>query len=96
MVARVCNVSFTDYRGTRHTVEVAAESLYEAAVLGLNQLKKNDWIEGIGPATRLEVEVRGPVERHQLTVQQIQRWCEGTAVNPEERLKKDRLKAMLT
>jgi len=34
MAVRTCAVSFTDSRGSLHTVEVSAESLFEAAVLG--------------------------------------------------------------
>ena len=30
---RICAVSFADVRGIRHTVEVQAESLFEAAIL---------------------------------------------------------------
>lgn len=35
-------VSFLDLDGVRHSVEVQAEGLYEAAVLGLATFKKHD------------------------------------------------------
>ena len=53
------------------------------------------WTEGIGRATRVEGEVRVTTTRHVVSVGQIQRWTEGAAVSPSERLKRDWLKAML-
>jgi hypothetical protein len=38
----VCIVSFLDLDGVRHSVEVQADGLYEAAVLGLAAFKKHD------------------------------------------------------
>ena len=95
MTIRNCAVSFTDHRGARHTVEVSAETLYEAAALGLRELRACDWIEPIGPAARIEVEPRQVSTRHALTVAQVTRWCEATAATPDERLRKDRVKALL-
>ena len=39
-------------------VDVEAETLYEAAGPGLARLKKDGWIEGLGPGSRLEIQVR--------------------------------------
>lgn len=41
-----------------HSVEVEADTLYEAAAIGLSRLKCDGWVEGLGPATRVEIEVR--------------------------------------
>jgi hypothetical protein len=53
------------------------------------------WIDGIGPATRLEIQVPQPAITHTVTVQQFERWANGAAVNPDERIRKDQLKAIL-
>jgi hypothetical protein len=95
VAARSCSVSFTDHRGSRHTVEVTAESLYEAAALGLRQLRACEWLEPIGPAARLEVTVKTVPTRHEVTVAGVQRWCESTAVTPDERIRKGRVRALL-
>jgi hypothetical protein len=92
---RTCAVTFTDHRGARHTVEVSAGSLYEAAALALRELKRCEWVEPIGPAARLEVEARHATTRHEVTVAQLRRWCESSAVSPDERLRKDKVKAIL-
>ena len=38
-----CIVSFLDWDGVRHAVEVQADGLYEAAVLGLAAFKRHDF-----------------------------------------------------
>jgi hypothetical protein len=81
--------------GIAHSVEVQAETLYEAAALGLSLLKKDGWIDGLGPATRLEITVREPATSHVLTVQQLQRWLDGIADSPADVLRKAKLKALL-
>jgi hypothetical protein len=87
-------VSFTGPSGIRHSVEVTAESIYEAAALGVSALKNSGWTHAIAPSTELEIQVRG---RHlsSLTVQEIRRWCDGVAVSTDETLKKRRLKQLL-
>lgn len=95
MPLRSCVVSFTAPSGIRHTVEVTAESLYEAAALGLSLLRKEEWSEPIAPGTQLEVQVREPATIHTVSVMQIRKWCDGVAVSPDEVLKRQRVKAML-
>jgi hypothetical protein len=88
-------VSFVGPTGVRHSVDVTAESLYEAAILGVAALRADGWAEQIAPGTQLEVQVRGPATTHCVTVIQLRRWCEGICVSPEETLKKRKLRAML-
>jgi len=95
MSLKACAVSFTDVRGIRHTAEVEAESLYEAAVQGIRRLNQDPWIERIGPGTRLDIEVREPGVRHTLSVDQVQRWLAGATTNPTEATKKKKLKLLL-
>jgi hypothetical protein len=74
----------TGRSGVRHSVEVTAESIYEAAALGVSALKSDGWADAIAPGTELEIEVREPATCHRLTVQQIRRWCDGVAVSPDD------------
>ena len=60
MPLRLCTVSFQSPTGVRHGVDVEAETLYEAAGIGLARLKGDGWIEGLGPGSRLEIQVREP------------------------------------
>jgi hypothetical protein len=95
MAAKHCRVAFTDLNGIRHSVELQAESLYEAAVLGLRALKKSDWIDAVAPGTRLEIQVLEPAAVHILMVAQLTRWLDGGATTPAEALKKKQLKTLL-
>lgn len=45
MPVRSCSVSFKDSSGVRHSVEVTAETLFEAAALGLFLLRKDEWAD---------------------------------------------------
>ena len=62
---RSCVVSFAGERGVRHSVEVTADTLYEAAATALSIFKQSRTM-------------------HRVTPHQIQRWCDGVAVSPDE------------
>src|SRR5215216_6726151 len=89
---RTCAVSFADVRGIRHTVEVQAESLFEAAILGVRTFRGDPWIEQVGPATVLDIEVREPAAKHAIAIMQVERWLEGASTSPNEGVKKAKLK----
>ena len=95
MTVRTCEVSYKDHRGVRHGVEVQAETLFEAAVMAIAHLKADPWLEKIGPATVLDIEVREPGTKHALTLQQVERWLDGATTNPNEAVRKARLKMMM-
>jgi hypothetical protein len=92
---RTCTVSFTGPSGIRHSVDVTAESIYEAAALGVSALKKSGWADVVALGTELDVQLREPATSHRITVRQIHRWCDGTALSPDDTLKKRRLKQLL-
>jgi hypothetical protein len=46
---------------------VTAESIYEAAALGVSALKSDGWADAIAPGTEREVQVREPATCHRLT-----------------------------
>jgi hypothetical protein len=95
MPGKSCRVSFTDLDGIRHSVEVEADSLYEAAVLGLKALKKGSWVAEIGAGTRITIQVVEPPVEHFLMYAQLQRWLNGAVTNPAEAVRKKRLREML-
>jgi hypothetical protein len=92
---RSCTISFRSPSGIIHSAEVQAETLYEAAALGIALLRKDGWIEGLGPATKLEISVRQPATNHVLTFQQVQRWLDGVTTTPADALRKAKLKHLL-
>jgi hypothetical protein len=72
-----CIVNVTDLRGIEQSVEVTAETVFEAAARALSALRRDAWIDGIGPATRLEIQVPQPAITHTVTVQQLEGWRTG-------------------
>jgi hypothetical protein len=96
MAFRSCTVSFKDVRGVRHSVDVEAESLYEAAVLAVRRLREDPFVERVVSATVLDVEARDPsTTRHSISLQQVERWLDGATSSPSEASKKAKLKVML-
>jgi hypothetical protein len=95
VAARLCAVSFTSATGISHSVTVEAETLFEAAGLGLARLKADGWVEGLGPGTKLEIHVREPGTSHTVSVQQLQRWMISSVSSPAETLRKARVKNLL-
>jgi hypothetical protein len=88
-----CIVSFVDLDGIRHSVEVDAEGLYEASVLGICAFRKHD----LQPAglTQLEVEVRSSVT-HTLSVNKVQDWLKRGVRTPKEAILKERLRSLMS
>jgi hypothetical protein len=82
---KTCTVSFSDPEGVRHSVEVGAETLYEAAVLALKSFREHDC--GPGPAAHLAVEVKSPSVTHTVVTRSIEEWPNGGAKSPKEALK---------
>ena len=95
MPMRICEVSFQDARGIRHTAQVQAESLYEAAILGIRLFREDPWLEVVGPGTVLDIEAREPGTKHAISLQQVERWLAGATTNPNEASKKAKLRMML-
>lgn len=74
-----CIVSFTDTEGLRHSVEVQAESMYEAAALTLKVFRAHDCEPGL--AGKLEVEVCSSVT-HTVPMKKLTAWLDGGSKSP--------------
>lgn len=92
-MGRTCRVSFTDGSGTKHTAEVVAETLYEAALVGLKAISET-WAGEPGMRTPISISTV-PVE-HQVTLFQIKEWAEKPGGrSPKEVVMKNRLTELL-
>jgi len=92
---KACTVTCTGPSGVHHSVDLSAESLYEAAIIGFSLLKQDGWVDPLAPGTRLEIQVKHPATTHSVSVPQLRRWADGIAISPDETLRKRRLKALL-
>src|ERR1700691_4480819 len=92
-----CRVSYTDHDGI-HSVEVSAETLYEAAAQAVTEFKEDKTVPNPpGPETEFRVEVlRKPVE-HFIRLKRVTEWAEfSNAKSPVELLKRERVRKLLT
>ncbi len=87
-----CVVSFLDFEGLRHTVEVDAESLFEAAVLAMHTFKVHECEPG--DLSHLEIEVRTSIT-HTITPKKVRDWLGSSAKSPKDMVLKERLKVLL-
>lgn len=92
---RKCAVSFVGGSGVKHSAEVEAESLYEAAVEGICAIS-GQWGHEPALLTPIVVEVKPPPVSHQLTLQQIRSWLESASPSPKDKMMKERLKHRLS
>jgi hypothetical protein len=80
----------------RHSVEVVASSLYEAAVLALKEFRACSFTDvSAGKGTKLNVAVSGPAEWHEITVGQVESWLESRGKSPREQTAKSKLARLL-
>lgn len=89
MPVRSCLVSFVDSEGLRHSCEVQAETLFEAAGLAIGVFSEHECAPGL--AANLEVEIRSSVI-HSLSVSKVRQWVDGTSKSPKEAILKKRLR----
>jgi hypothetical protein len=90
---KACTVSFRDSEGVQHSVDVGAETLYEAAVLALRSFREHDCAPG--PGAHLAIEVKNPSVTHTVVARRIEEWLDGGAKSPKEAIDKRRLKELL-
>ena len=76
-------------------MQITAESLYEAAVLGVNALRSNHFLDdALAPAAMLDIEVYQTLTYHTLQMTKLQSWLESSARTPAEHALKKRLREL--
>jgi hypothetical protein len=95
MPTRACTVSFVGTSGIRHGVDIEAESLYEAAVKAIARFREDPWMEQVGTATSIDIEIRESATKHRVTLKQVESWLVSASSSPHIASKKVRLKMML-
>ena len=70
----------------QHSVEVAAESVYEAAALALAEFRVSPMLSGHmpGPATVFTIAVKGPSTAHAISVNRLLTWLRSSGKTPKE------------
>jgi hypothetical protein len=94
-----CRVSYRDLEGIEHSVEVTADSLYEAVALAVDRFRRDDaWaICPPGPGCQLQVRVipDSPIT-HTVSLKKVETFAlHGTAAGPKDILRKERIRQLL-
>jgi len=96
MALRTCRVTCRDIDGVKHTVEVSAESLYEAVARGLAAFRSADCAGEIGHGqTTITVAVMQLEVEHKVRMRDFEAWLESNGRSPAEMALKYRLRELL-
>ena len=75
MALKACTVVIHDLNDAAHSLDVTAESLYEAIAQALAALRDHDWVGEIGTGlTTVTVKVRHPEVTHVVKIQDFENW----------------------
>jgi hypothetical protein len=93
---KACTVVVHDLNDTAHSLDVTAETLYEAVAQALATVRGHDWAGDIGRGlTTVTVKVRNPEVTHVVKVQDFENWLNRSCKSPKETVLKARLRQML-
>jgi hypothetical protein len=91
-----CRVSFIDPDGIPHTVEVQADSLYEAVAMAVAEFRADSMSDVPGPMTEFSVAIHRPAVEHRIRLGQVTKWAEGsTTEGPAGMTRRQRVKSLL-
>jgi hypothetical protein len=93
---RTCTVVIHDLNQTAHSLDVTAETLYEAVAQALAVLPDHHWVDEIGKGlTTVSVTIRHPEVTHTVKIQDFESWLNRACKSPAETVLKTRLRQML-
>src|SRR4030088_3788444 len=83
MSVRSCKVTIQDMEGVSHTVEVTAETLYEAVALGMASIRTDDWVTGIAQGLNpVKVRVTNVAIEHEVRLMDFTKWLDRSGGSP--------------
>ena len=95
MSVRTCTVSCEDSDGHQHSIEVTAETLYEAVANALAAFKSNEWVGQIGRGHTITLRVQQPAVEHRVRILEFEKWLGTNGKTPAEMTLKVRLRSIL-
>jgi hypothetical protein len=94
---RSCKVRSRDIKGVEHTVEVTADSLYEAAALGPTAFRDADCVCEIGYGqTTFTIVAKQPEVEHKMCIRDFDARLESVERSPAGMILKSRLRQLLS
>jgi hypothetical protein len=96
MSVRSCKVTIQDLEGVTHTVEVTAETLYEAVALGMAAIRTDKWVTGIAQGLNpVKVRVTNVPVEHEVKIMDFTQWLERAGGSPREIVDRKRIRSIL-
>ena len=96
MVLRTCTVAVRDLRDVEHSIEVTAETLYEAIATALAALQQDNWVGEIGQGfATVTVVVQQPPVKHEVKMKDFVSWLGRQGRSPAEVVLKQKLEKIL-
>ena len=96
MAVRTCRVTCVDLNGIEHSVDVTADTLYEAVARGLVAFREAEWAGDIGQGeTTVTVMLKQPEVEHKVRMRDFEAWLDSNARSPAEMTLKSRLRELL-
>ena len=96
MALRTCTVAVKDLRDVEHSIEVSAETLYEAIATALAALQQDSWVGEIGQGfATVTVVVQQPPVKHEVKMKDFVSWLGRQGRSPAEVVLKQKLERIL-
>ena len=96
VVLRTCTVAVKDLRDVEHSIEVTAETLYEAIATALAALQQDNWVGEIGQGfATVTVLVQQPPVKHEVKMKDFVSWLGRQGRSPAEVILKQKLEKIL-
>jgi hypothetical protein len=93
---RACTVAIKDVRDVEHSVEVTAETLYEAIATALAALQQDSWVGEIGQGfATVTVLVQQPPVKHEVKMKDFVSWLGRQGRSPAEVVLRQKLERIL-
>jgi hypothetical protein len=93
---KACTVIVHDLNETAHSLDVTAETLFEAVAQALATVRGQDWVGEIGRGlTTVILKVRSPEVTHIVKVQDFENWLNRGCKSPKETALKAKLRTCL-
>ena len=90
-----CVVKIVDEHSVEHSVRVKAESVYEAAIIGLTKLERVGWEASGETIGWIAVEIHEEPTIHKVHVGKMLSWVKSPGRVPRDEIRKQKLRALL-
>ena len=96
MVLRTCKVSVRDMGNVEHSVDVTAETLYEAVASALATLQQDTWVGELPQGLNtVSVQVQQPPVKHEVKMQDFLSWLGRKGGSPAEMMLRERVAKLM-